>query len=246
MTKRGLSFLAVVAFLFLSLAGCNTTDALTPQVDIPNGQQPTSQPVTQSDLDQMSNAQQPTVQMNAPQPAQTGTPQLSPDQTLDAQANRLNSQNQNVLAAPQSQTLQPPAQQQVQQTAPALQSATAGAGPTIRFLPIIGAPVESVTPLSRQLGAEAKSRGLVISAATDPNPAHILKGYLNAFTDGGKTTVVYVWDILDTSGARLHRIQGQGSIPVAAADPWTVVPATLMQQIATRTMNEYMTWRQTQ
>lgn len=162
--------------------------------------------------------------------------------------------------APAEGTLQPPDQpaepaevsqqaaQQPQQQAPAQPEvaalAPAGAAGTIRFLPIIGAPVQSITPLSRQLGAEARSKGLTIKSASDPASEHILKGYFSAFGDGGTVTVVYVWDVLDSGGNRLHRIQGEEKVPSAATDPWAGVPASLMQQIGTKTIAEYTSWRQ--
>ena len=116
--------------------------------------------------------------------------------------------------------------------------------PSIRFLPIIGAPVEKVTPLSRQLGSEARARGITIRGSNDEASDYILKGYLSAFEDGGKINVVYVWDVLDGSGARLHRIQGQESVAGGGADPWAAVPASVMQSIGTRTIGEYLSWRQ--
>lgn len=162
--------------------------------------------------------------------------------------------------APAEGTLQPPDQpaepaeisqqaaQQPQQQAPAQPEvaalAPAGAAGTIRFLPIIGAPVQSITPLSRQLGAEARGKGLTIKSASDPASEHILKGYFSAFGDGGTVTVVYVWDVLDSGGNRLHRIQGEEKVPSAATDPWAGVPASLMQQIGTKTIAEYTSWRQ--
>lgn len=162
--------------------------------------------------------------------------------------------------APAEGTLQPPDQpaepaevsqqaaQQPQQQAPAQPEvaalAPAAAAGTIRFLPIIGAPVQSITPLSRQLGAEARGKGLTIKSASDPASEHILKGYFSAFGDGGTVTVVYVWDVLDSGGNRLHRIQGEEKVPSAATDPWAGVPASLMQQIGTKTIAEYTSWRQ--
>jgi hypothetical protein len=105
---------------------------------------------------------------------------------------------------------QPAAEQQQASLPPPAISSDAS---TIRFLPIIGAPVEAVTPLSRQLGAEARSHGLTIKGSGDTDSAFILKGYLTAFADGPSITVSYVWDVLDSSGARLHRIQGTESVP---------------------------------
>ncbi|TAZ97835.1 hypothetical protein ELH67_16455, partial [Rhizobium ruizarguesonis] len=133
-----------------------------------------------------------------------------------------------------------------QQTASLSPAPSSARGNTVRFLPIIGAPVQAVTPLSRQLGAEARAHGLSIKSSNDASSDYILKGYLSAFSDDGKVTVVYVWDILDSSGGRLHRIQGQESVPTAATDPWAGVPASVMQQIGSKTIAEFSSWRQTQ
>ena len=142
-------------------------------------------------------------------------------------------------AEPEQQIAQQQQTQPQQKTA-ALAPAAAG---TIRFLPIIGAPVEVVTPLSKQLGAEARSHGLTIKAASDTSSQHILKGYFSTLNDGGKTTVVYVWDVLDATGNRLHRIQGQDTVDATAADLWSVVPPQTMQAIATKTIGAYLSWR---
>ena len=114
---------------------------------------------------------------------------------------------------------------------------------SVRFLPIIGAPVQAVTPLSRQLGAEARALGLTIKSSSDSSAGYILKGYLSAFEDGPQISVTYVWDVLDNSGARLHRIQGSESAPLKRGDPWAAIPPSVMQKIATETMSEFNSWR---
>jgi hypothetical protein len=150
----------------------------------------------------------------------------------------------NAEAEEQDMVEQPARQPPAQQSQTAMMSAGTSAGTTVRFLPIIGAPVQAVTPLSRQLGTEARSHGLSIKSSNDNSSSFILKGYLSAFSDSGKVTVVYVWDVLDNSGTRLHRIQGQESMPSAAQDPWAAVPASVMQQIASKTITEFSSWRE--
>ena len=198
---------------------------------------------------------QPNYQAQAYRPG-TGTPPT----TMQAQADALSRDGSSPAAsgAIEGESLPPPSaaaeqpasqQQQPTQTAaldPSVSSSTSVRGNTVRFLPIIGAPVQAVTPLSRQLGAEARAHGLAIKSSNDTSSDYILKGYLSAFSDEGKVTVVYVWDVLDNAGARLHRIQGQESVPTAAADPWAGVPASVMQQIASKTISEFTSWRQSQ
>lgn len=251
---------------FLILGGCNSTDALTPPMDV-GGTAAQSPPVTQRDLDQMSADSRPVG--NAQVSAMGAPRQSGSTDSLESQAAALSSGSTNPVssgegglvvddpspaAAPAAGTTPRQPAAQPQQSAPPRQppappqTQSAAVAPatseSIRFLPIIGAPVEAVTPLSRQLGTQARARGLTIKSSSDNTSRHILKGYFSAMADNGKTTVTYVWDVLDSSGARLHRIQGQDSVEATANDPWAAVPAGTMEAIASRTIQEYMSWKQ--
>lgn len=284
-----ITLLAGLGYVAL-LAGCNSMDALTPQVDVGGGTF-NSPPVNQSDLAAMEQqtayvAPQPVMQAeNAPLASATqpggfvegpdGTLMVQGDAdytdpagSLDAQAGRLRQgdvpvqERQVSRAAPlaEADEYREPEQAVTEEQSPApvkladetapdeepqksAALAPAAAAGTIRFLPIIGAPVEAVTPLSKQLGAEARSHGITIKSASDPSSQHILKGYFSALKDGDNTTIVYVWDVLDGSGNRLHRIQGQDTVGATASDLWSVVPAQTMQSIATKTIGAYLDWR---
>ncbi|MCJ8519346.1 hypothetical protein ABID21_002437 [Pseudorhizobium tarimense] len=242
---------ALCATLFsLALTACNTTDALTPQVDVGGGLRP-STPVTQAEADVLAGADRQVAYQSesVEQPRHLRPPQ----NTLEAQAQALEAGQTSPSAsgpeafAPLSRSAAaapPPAPAAASPSQVASLPSTAAG--TIRFLPIIGAPVQSVTPLSRQLGAQARAAGLSIRASGDVTADHILKGYFSAFGDASAVTVVYVWDILDNSGARLHRLQGQVQVPTSAKDPWAAVPPSTMETIATKTINEYVAWKQSQ
>lgn len=252
---RRLERLSIAAFLSLGLASCNTTDALTPQADVGGGTARSSSPVTQADTDRMAQTgNSPAYRSSS---TDTGAYSGGPQNTLEAQAQALQSGN---AVSPASSGEAPQWQDQEQDqngstgqtssgqalpqtTTPPTAGATTG---SIRFLPIIGAPVQAITPLSRQLGADARANGLTIRPSTDTGTEQILKGYLSAFADSGKVTVIYVWDVLDNSGARIHRMQGQESVPGEGSDPWALVPASLMQSIASKTIRDYLAWRQSQ
>lgn len=123
------------------------------------------------------------------------------------------------------------------------QSASQTAAGSVRFLPIIGAPLAAVTPLSQELSTEASARGLAIKPSSDTTADHMLKGYFSAFDNGSGTTIVYVWDVLDSSGGRLNRLQGQENIPGKSADPWANVPPDTMKKIAADTISKYLAWK---
>jgi predicted small secreted protein len=145
---------------------------------------------------------------------------------------------------PQAGATQLPAATTAPATAtPAPTQAVALSTVRARFAPIIGAPVEKVTPLSRRLSARAKEKSITIVASTDETATHVLKGYFSVLSEGSSSTVIYVFDILDPSGNRLHRIQGQESVAGNnATDGWAAVPATVMETIADKAMAGFAQW----
>ena len=122
--------------------------------------------------------------------------------------------------------------------------AALSAATRLQFAPIIGAPVEQVTALSRRLTQRAKEKNLPIFALAEKNVSHVLKGYFSLRNEGGKVIVGYVFDVLDVAGNRLHRIQGEESTAApSAAASWEAVPVKMMETIADRTIDDFAAWR---
>lgn len=126
--------------------------------------------------------------------------------------------------------------------AAAPQVAAIPAAARIQFAPVVGADAAKVAPLAARLSARAAQRGIAIAAAGDGTVTHILKGYFSAFTDKGETTVIYVWDVLDAAGNRLHRIQGQQKVAGGGGEGWNAVDAGTMEAIADRTIDDLAVW----
>ncbi len=110
----------------------------------------------------------------------------------------------------------------------------------VQIAPIVGATVEAAEPLSERMAAKARERGIRLAGATG-TATLMLKGYFSAITEGKETTVIYVWDVLDPAGNRLHRIQGQQKTP-AKGEGWASVSAPTMQGIADQTIDQLATW----
>jgi hypothetical protein len=127
---------------------------------------------------------------------------------------------------------------------PATPAQTAALARTrLQVAPIVGASVDAAAPLTAELQTRAKQRGLTLVGSTDQTATHVLKGYFSTMSEGKDTTVIYVWDIYDPSGNRLHRINGQQKAPsVGSGEGWpTVAPAT-MQAIADQTIDQFAAW----
>lgn len=121
---------------------------------------------------------------------------------------------------------------------------TAVAGRTrLQIAPIVGATVEAAAPLSAQLQTEARQRGITLAGSTDQSATHVLKGYFSVITEGKETTVIYVWDVYDPAGNRLHRINGQEkAASVNGVEGWAGVAPATMQAIANKTIDQFSSW----
>lgn len=121
---------------------------------------------------------------------------------------------------------------------------TAVSGRTrLQIAPIVGATVEAAAPLSAQLQTEARQRGITLAGSTDQSATHVLKGYFSVITEGKETTVIYVWDVYDPAGNRLHRINGQEkAASVNGVEGWAGVAPATMQAIANKTIDQFSSW----
>lgn len=136
-----------------------------------------------------------------------------------------------------------------QPAAPA-QPATAAVSPIatsarVRFAPVVGAPGAASTPLAARLTARAGQRGIGLVGPEDGSASLIMKGYFSAISDGGETTVIYVWDVMDPAGTRVHRIQGQARNPSGSAEGWNGVQPATMESIADQTVDQLAAWLST-
>lgn len=113
----------------------------------------------------------------------------------------------------------------------------------VNIAPIVGAPLEAVTALSRSMNQRARETGLSLVGAGEASATHVVKGYFSALAEESGTTVIYVWDVIDPTGKRLHRIQGQKTAGGSnEADAWSAVSADTMQAIGASSIDQLNTW----
>ena len=124
------------------------------------------------------------------------------------------------------------------------QAASTLAGTRLQIAPIVGATVEAATPLTERLAVRARERGITLAGSSSgQTPTLVLKGYFSAVTEGAETTVIYVWDVYDPAGNRLHRINGQQKAASAGGgDGWPAVAPSTMQAVADSTIDQLAAW----
>lgn len=99
-------------------------------------------------------------------------------------------------------------------------------------------------PLMQRMNKIARSNDISILANGEPAPHLVLKGYLSNLTENKDIHVLYVWDILDQNGNRIHRLRGEerSTNTLNNREDWSVVTVKIMQNIADKTMKDYNDW----
>jgi hypothetical protein len=110
------------------------------------------------------------------------------------------------------------------------------------FTKISGAPGDLLTVLSASLKSEAKARNLNLVPEEDATATYRVKGYVSAVGGPSGTLLVYVFDVLDTRGVRIHRISGQQIGGGAASDPWGGITAATVQVAAQHAIDDLAAW----
>lgn len=113
---------------------------------------------------------------------------------------------------------------------------------SMAFLPVEGAPQSAVTTLSKSLRSNAQTQGLSLIGPSQSGAAFRVKGYFSALNDGAGTLLVYVWDVLDASGKRVHRINGQERSGTSKSDPWQAITEVELGRVANRTTQSLKSW----
>jgi len=109
----------------------------------------------------------------------------------------------------------------------------------LHFAAAVGTSAEALKPLQDGLNQRARQRGLQIERESDATL--LVTSYFSAVAEEQQTIVIYVWDVSDKAGNRLHRIQGQERI-AGRSGGWEVVEASTMTSIGSKTIDELAEW----
>jgi hypothetical protein len=125
---------------------------------------------------------------------------------------------------------------------PSVKPPVTGSAATFAFAPVDGVPVPVLQALSAALNREAAAQRLHVIPNSDPSRVYEVKGFVSAVADGQSTRLVYVWDVLDRNGTRLHRITGQQAGGRPTGDPWTGIGNETVNLAARQTIAELLKW----
>lgn len=117
-----------------------------------------------------------------------------------------------------------------------------GAAAVFAFAPVEGVPLPVLQALSTALNREAMAQKLNVVPNSDPSRVYEVRGFISAVADGQSTRLVYVWDVVDSKGTRLHRINGQEAGGRPTGDPWTGIGRQTVDLAARQTITALAQW----
>ncbi|MDQ0314224.1 hypothetical protein [Amorphus orientalis] len=113
---------------------------------------------------------------------------------------------------------------------------------TFAFEPFTGMPGNVADALAEQIAEQAETYDIVLTKRVDADATYRVKGFLSSVSTDNGASIVYVFDVFDASGTRLHRITGNQQSTVTAGDPWSGVGTAILRQIALDLILELQGW----
>ncbi len=110
------------------------------------------------------------------------------------------------------------------------------------FTKVTGGPGDLLTTFNDSIKSGAKARKLTIVAEDDPNLTYKVKGYISAVGGPTGTVLVYVFDVLDVRGVRIHRISGQELGAGTQSDPWAGIKDGTVKAAAQHAIDDLAAW----
>ena len=113
-----------------------------------------------------------------------------------------------------------------------------GSSPKLTVAPIIGAPENVGSELTKALIVAGKDRNLTITPGTS-GEEYVLRGYLIATPERRGSKISYIWDVTDAKGTRVTRVSGEEMVAKGSpSKPWSGVDSTVTRTIAAKTTSQ--------
>ncbi len=105
----------------------------------------------------------------------------------------------------------------------------------VSLAPVMGAPEAVSKQVGSQLSSSLERQRVGIAQGSD-QANYTLRGYMVATREKAGTKVAYIFDLTDTSGKRVNRIQGEETAQGGGgSDPWSAVTPEVSQRITDKT-----------
>jgi len=113
---------------------------------------------------------------------------------------------------------------------------------TFAVTTVTGIPGKFQIALQQSLQKFATTRDVALVPYAASGATYRVEGYISAIGDVNRVILVYVWDVFDASGNRVHRFSGEEPTHSGAVDPWTAVKLETIDDAARETIDALADW----
>ncbi len=105
--------------------------------------------------------------------------------------------------------------------------------PALVVVPVVGAPGDGATALSRAMALALKGRGVDLAPEPDDTALLVIGSVVVTDRDPGSQYVEVIWELLSPDGARLGIVSQQNTVDAGALDgPWGAVAPVIASAAA--------------
>jgi hypothetical protein len=113
---------------------------------------------------------------------------------------------------------------------------------TFAVTTVTGIPGKFQIALEQALQKFAATRDVALVPFGSGGATYRVEGYISAIGDVNRVILVYVWDVFDASGNRVHRFSGEEPTHSGSVDPWTAVKLETIDDAARETIDALADW----
>ncbi len=113
---------------------------------------------------------------------------------------------------------------------------------TFAFEPFPGIPGNVGDDLLRRIWQHAEREGIQVVKRPGGSALFTVEGTLTAVSNDTNSLIIYVFDIKDVTGRRLHRISGRQRSQESEGDPWSSVASGDLDEMARRVVALINAW----
>jgi hypothetical protein len=115
-------------------------------------------------------------------------------------------------------------------------------GVIVSFLPFSGVPTNTADTIYKAIRSHASDEGVKLALRLDEPATYRVKTYINAVGNSSSATYVFIVEIYDAGGARVHRFVGQEYGPAPSGDPWNGIDTDTMHHLGDRILQGVKAW----
>ncbi len=115
-------------------------------------------------------------------------------------------------------------------------------GVVLSFLPFSGVPVNTADAIYKTVRSRATVENVTLALRLDEPATYRIRTYINAVGGSDSSTFVFIVEIYDTAGKRVHRFVGQEYGPGASGDPWSGIDTPTIKHIGERMLDGVKSW----